>query len=239
MADQSESRLIATFENLAIRNEAKSKEANRPIYDDAVVCRIRLGGDRLQQPVFMAWEQVPGGVEDENGYMVPMTYAEKYKTQYDQFMAGEVQSKSGTPIEALTFLSVGKVKELKSLNIYTAESLASLEGASLKSLGVGGLEWKTKAQAFISSASGNAVVSKLADENAALRQQIEDMKRGAHPGPAPDVAEDHYNASDARVDEWSDYSDDELKGLIRDQTGSLPRGNPKRETLLSMVKELA
>jgi len=230
MADQSESRLIATFENLAIRNEAKSKEANRPIYDDAVVCRIRLGGDRLQQPVFMAWEQVPGGVEDENGYMVPMTYAEKYKTQYDQFMAGEVQSKSGTPIEALTFLSVGKVKELKSLNIYTAESLAALEGASLKSLGVGGLEWKTKAKAFISSASDNAVVSKLADENAALRQQIEDMKRGTHQNSVivPDES-----------DEWSGYTDDDLKSLIRDQTGSLPRGNPKRETLLSMVKELA
>lgn len=236
MADQSESRINARFENLAIRNEAKSKEANRPIYDDAVVCRITLGGDRLQAPVFMAWEQVPGGVEDDNGYMVPMTYAEKYSKQYEQFMRGEIQSKSGTPLEALTFLTAGKVKELKGLNIFTAESLAALEGASLKSLGVGGLEWKTKAAAFIASASDNSVVSKLADENAALRQQIEDMKRGANVSTSVDG---EYLSAAAATDEWSGYSDDELKGLIKDTTGSLPRGNPKRETLLSIVKELA
>jgi len=79
---------------------------------------------------------------DEDGYVVPMMYKEKYAEQYRKFKAGEVQTKDGTPLEALTFLTAARVKEFKALNIYTAESMASLEGASLKSLGQGGLEWK-------------------------------------------------------------------------------------------------
>lgn len=237
MANPNEdTRLIVTFENFPVLNEARSREANRPIYDDMEVCRIRMGGDRLQAPVFPAWAEAPGGGENEDGYIVPMTYAEKYAEQYRKFKAGEVQTKEGTPIEALTFLSAAKVKELKALNIYTAESLASLEGASLKSLGQGGLEWKTKAKAYLDNAAGSANVTKLASENEFLKRQLEELRKERAQWPATQRVTENLGYGDPDQDESK--TDAELKDEIEQKTGSRPRGNPSRETLIKMLQDL-
>lgn len=237
MAAQNEdTRLIVTFENFPVLNEAKSKEANRPIYEDMEVCRIRMGGDRLQAPVFPAWAEAPGGVENEDGYVVPMTYKEKYAEQYRKFKAGEVQTKDGTPLEALTFLTAARVKEFKALNIYTAESLASLEGASLKSLGQGGLEWKQKAKAYLDNAAGSATVTKLASENEFLKQQLEELRKERAQWPATERVTENLGYGDP--DQAESKTDAELKDEIEQKTGSRPRGNPSRETLLKMLQDL-
>lgn len=237
MANPNEdTRLIVTFENFPVLNEARSREANRPIYEDMEVCRIRMGGDRLQAPVFPAWAEAPGGAENEDGYIVPITYAEKYAEQYKKFKAGEVQTKEGTPIEALTFLSAAKVKELKALNIYTAESLASLEGASLKSLGQGGLEWKTKAKAYLANAAGSANVTKLASENEFLKQQLEELRKERAQWPATQRVTENLGYGDP--DQEESKTDAELKDEIEQKTGSRPRGNPSRETLIKMLQDL-
>lgn len=237
MANPNEdTRLIVTFENFPVLNEAKSKEANRPIYEDMEVCRIRMGGDRLQAPVFPAWAEAPGGVENEDGYIVQMTYKEKYAEQYRKFKAGEVQTKDGTPIEALTFLTPARIKEFKALNIYTAESLASLEGASLKSLGQGGLEWKTKAKAYLDNAAGSATVTKQASEIEFLKQQLEELRKERAQWPATERVTENLGYGDP--DQEESKTDAELKDLIEEKTGSRPRGNPSRETLIKMVKDL-
>lgn len=237
MAAQNEdTRLIVTFENFPVLNEARSREANRPIYEDMEVCRIRMGGDRLQAPVFPAWAEAPGGVENEDGYVVPMTYKEKYAEQYRKFKAGEVQTKDGTPIEALTFLTLARIKEFKALNIYTAESLASLEGASLKSLGQGGLEWKQKAKAYIANAAGSANVTKLASENEFLKRQLEELQKERAQWPATERVTENLGYGDTDQDESK--TDGELKDEIEQKTGSRPRGNPSRETLIKMLKDI-
>lgn len=230
-----ETRLIVTFENFPVLNEAKSREANRPIYEDMEVCRIRMGGDRLQAPVFPAWAEAPGGAENEDGYIVPMTYKEKYAEQYRKFKAGEVQTKEGTPIEALSFLTPARVKEFKALNIYTAESLASLEGASLKSLGQGGLEWKTKAKAYLENAAGSANVTKLASENEFLKQQLEELRKERAQWPAGIPEPEAVKAPS----QFADWDDDLIKEWIAEKTGSKPRGNPSHDTLVKMADELA
>lgn len=236
MANPNEdTRLIVTFENFPVLNEAKSKEANRPIYEDMEVCRIRMGGDRLQAPVFPAWAEAPGGVENENGYIVPMTYKEKYAEQYRKFKAGEVQTKEGTPLEALSFLTPARVKEFKALNIYTAESLASLEGASLKSLGQGGLEWKMKAKAYLDNAADNAAVTKLASENEFLKQQLEELRKERAQWPAGEAPTEAKLGSS----QFADWEDDLIKEWIAEKTGSKPRGNPSHDTLVKMADELA
>lgn len=234
MANPNEdSRLVVTFENHSVLNEAKSKEKGRPIYEDMEVCRIRMGGDRLQAPVFPAWAEAPGGMLNDEGYMVPATYKEKYATQYKQFQAGEAQTKEGTPIEALPFLTAAKQKELKSLHIYTAESLASLDGANLKSLGQDGRSWKNQAQAYLDNAAGSAVATRLADENTYLRQRLEELERERAQYPA--AVSQGVPAEDGSLETMSD---EQLKDFIAARSGSRPRGNPNTETLVRMAKEL-
>lgn len=225
-----DSRLIVTFENFPVLNQSRSEAEKRPCYDDMEVCRIRMGGDRLQSPVFPAWAEVPGGVENEDGYVVPMTYKEKYAEQYKKFKAGEAQTKSGTPIEALSFLTQSKVKELKALNIYTAESLASLDGAALKSLGQGGLEWKNNAQVYLDSAAGLSATSKLVDENEFLKKQLEELRKERAQYPA-------VLSAAQEPDEYASLTDAELKDIIEEKVGSRPRGNPARSTLIGILKE--
>lgn len=244
MAAQNEdTRLIVTFENFPVLNEARSREENRPIYEDMEVCRIRMGGDRLQAPVFPADAEASGAVENEDGYFVTMKYKEKYAEQYRKFKAGEVQTKDGTPLEALTFLTPARVKEFKALNIYTAESLASLEGASLKSLGQGGLEWKKKAKAYLDNAAGSAVVTQQASKIEFLERQIEELRKERAQYPAVLSADDERVTEnlgyDKPVSQFADWEDDLIKEWIAEKTGSKPRGNPSHDTLVKMADELA
>lgn len=232
------SRVVASFENFPVVNPSRSKDEGRPVFDDMEVVRIHMSGDRLNAPVFPADAEVPGGIEDEEtGLTRPGTYAEKYAKQYEQFKKGERQTKSGTPIEALPFLTPAKMKELKGLNIYTAEALADLDGQPLKTLGQGGREWKNQAQAYLDNAAGSANVTKLASENEWLKQEIERLRA--------EKTQFQQVIDTDRITEGLGYgtalegkSDDELKDYIKEKTGKRPMGNPSRSTLLSVAQEL-
>lgn len=238
---QEDTRLVVTFESIAVHNEARSRLEGSPKFDDMEVCRIRMGGDRLQTPVFPAWAEAPGGMENDEGFIVPCTYKEKYADQYKRFKAGKTQTQDGTPIEYLPFLTPAKVKELKSLHIYTAESLASLDGQPLKSMGQGGLEWKNQAQAYLDNAQGSAVATKLALENQELRRLLEETRK-EHTAPAAQATErvqENLGYGDAQASEFDSWEDDLLKEYIKDKTGKSPRGNPGHATLVQTAQELS
>lgn len=235
---QDDSRIIATFENFPMVNEGESKAQGRPIFDDLEVVRIHMSGDRLQAPVFPAQSEVPGGIEDpETGLTRPGTYVEKYAKQYEQFKKGIRQTKSGTPIEALSFLTPAKVKELKAQNVFTAEALADLDGQPLKSLGQGGREWKTQARAYLDNAAGSANVTKMASELEFYKAEVERMKA--------EQTQFRQVLDNERVTENLGYgpslegmSDGDLRAYIAEKSGAKPHGNSTRQTLLSMAQEL-
>ena len=237
---QEDTRLVVTFENHSVVNEARSRAEGSPKFDDMEVCRIRMGGDRLQAPVFPAWAEAPGGMEDENGYIVPCTYAEKYAEQYKRFKEGKQQTKDGTPVEYLPFLTPAKVKELKALHIYTAESLADLDGQPLKSIGQGGLEWKNQARAYLDNAKGSAVATKLALENEELRRMLDEARKEHSPPAAQATERVQENLGyDSKPSEFETWEDELLKEHIKEKTGKAPRGNPSHATLVAMADDLA
>lgn len=240
---QEDTRLVVTFENIAVHNEAQSREKGRPVFDDMEVCRIRMGGDRLQSPVFPAWAEAPGGMENDDGFIVPCTYAEKYADQYKRFKEGKQQTQDGTPVEYLPFLTPAKVKELKALHIYTAESLASLDGQPLKSLGQGGRDWKNQAQAYLDSAHGSATATKLALENEELRRLLDEARK-ERTAPAIEGTERvqenlGYGKEADPVSEFESWDDDLLKEYIKEKTGKKPQGNPNHDTLVQTAQELS
>lgn len=235
---QDDSRIIATFENFPVVNEGRSKEEGRPIFDDLEVVRIHMSGDRLQAPVFPAQAEVPGGIEDpETGLTRPGTYAEKYAKQYEQFKKGIRQTKSGTPIEALSFLTPAKVKELKAQNVFTAEALADLDGQPLKALGQGGREWKNQARAYLDNAAGSANVTKMASELEFYKAEVERMK-SEQTQFRQVLDENRLNENLGYGASLEGMSDGELRAYIAEKSGAKPHGNSTRATLLSMAQEL-
>lgn len=244
---QGQHQVVPLFRMHTTYNEAKSKKAGRPIYDEMEVCELRFPANRKTVGVYPAHEPFKYS-DNEHGFAEPITYAMEYSAQYKQFKDGHAQTLTGTPIEELTFLTAGKRLELKALNIYTAEQLAALDGQPLKQLGMNGRSLKDQAQAYLDAAHGSADVTRLAAENAELRETMKRMQAqianlaSPQPAPEPDEAEQgeqpQGNAVSETSSQFEDWSDADLKAWIKDETGDAPRGNPSHATLVSMADQI-
>lgn len=232
-------RVVAIFKNHPKLNKRDSAEKGRPCYDDQEVCEIRFAANRQTVGVFPAhsfagWRTTSDGIQEQ------YTYAMKFPDQYRRFKANQQQVAHGTPVEELPFLTAAKRLELKALSIYTAEALAALDGNELKNLGMGGRELKNQAQAFLDAASGTAGLTKMAAENAGLRQQLEDMRREMQEFMQANGNRNPANSQPTEtLSQFADWEDDLIKEYIAEKTGSKPRGNPNHATLVAMADEIA
>lgn len=233
MKNENDRKIIVTFRNHQMENEGKSKDQGRPIYDDLEVCDIRFPGEQRVWGCFPADEVEPNSTRE---FKRPITYKVAFKDQYDRFKSSLPQTVAGTALADLPFLTEGKRMELRALNIHTAEQLAALDGANLKTLGLGGRELKVQAQAYIDKAGGSAQVTSMALEIERLKQ----MLTGVMEQQARGQTQSGGTADGAKTEKpLEECSDAELKAFIKEKTGEPVRGNPSRETLLSRAAELA
>lgn len=228
MADRDpDANLIVLFKMNAKENPAKSAAAGRPIFDDEESCEIRIPGNRTYVGVYPAASFSNWVVDPFTGAQRPISYAERFAKQYQQFKAGAVQTKSGTPLTVVPFLTEARRAELRALGVLTVEQLALIDGQELKNLGPGGREMKNKAQEYMADASRNAPSTVMIAELEALRAKnaslAEDLER------AKKVID-----ADSQFD---DMSDEQLRAMIASNTGKEVMGTPGRKTLLRMAAE--
>jgi len=157
----------------AVENRSKSAQAGRPIFDDVEMIRIRIAGD--PKSVLVAPAKSASSVRDSISNQ-RMTYAELHAEPYQAFKQGIDYVGSGTPLAELPFITKARAEELKRVNIHTAEALAGLDGANLGKIGMGGRELKEQAQVWLDNAKGSADVTRLAGENAALKEQMDALQ---------------------------------------------------------------
>jgi len=219
--------IVPQFKTTTRKNEKKTAEAGRPIFDEFEVVEVRVSGDNLTRRVFPAHE-VWSKRQNQYGDWEEVTYAQRWPEQYKRFKEGQTQTVSGTPLDELPFLSQAKRSELRALSIYTAEALAELDGNQLKTLGQGGRELKNQAQAYLDNATGSAAVTRMAKEIEELRAQIASMGSDKPAAPATNPVE---------ASAFNDMPDDELKQFIKEASGAAPRGTPSHETLVRMAIE--
>jgi hypothetical protein len=232
------SHLFIEFVTREVQNPLKSQEAGRPVYDDVEFCSIQRVGDQK------TWSWHPAQecsiyVRERGGEGRYVTYAECYYEHYKAFKEGQARAQSGTPVEELPFLTNAKRAELKALNIHTAEALAQLDGTPLTRLGMGGRELKNQAQAYLDRAREGAIDAKLAAQNARLQEEIEKMRvqlanvleRTGGKAPAEEEElEEEPSSLEA-------MSDDDLRALVKEKTGTGVRGRPAHQTLVAMAEE--
>jgi hypothetical protein len=221
--DKNDPLVIPVFKIHTTKNDAKSREAGRPIYDDMEVVEVRFAGDRNKVSVFPALS-ICGEVQDEDGNTRKITYAERWSDQYKRFKAKAQQIAEGTPVDELPFLTQAKRAELKALSIYTAEALAALDGQPLKNLGQGGRDLKNQAQAYLDNASGSANVTRMAAELEELRRTVAELRADKAP------------AGDSQFASWTS---DQLKDWIEEKISERPKGNPSHATLVKRADEIS
>lgn len=216
--------VIPKFMIHTTENKAKSRLANRPIFDDMEVVEVRFAGDRNKVSVFPA-HAICGQLQDEDGDFRPMTYAERWSDQYKRFKAKEQQIMEGTPVDELPFLTQAKRSELKALSIYTAETLAALDGQPLKNLGQGGRDLKNQAQAYLDNAKGSADVVGMASKIADLERLVAELRQDKPAAPG--------------TSEFESWDDSAIKDWIEGKINERPKGNPSHATLVKRADEIA
>jgi hypothetical protein len=219
--------LVVAFKYLALLNQTKTLQEGRAIYDDVEHCEIRVPGAR-DIKVFPATEVTRWTVDPETGEQTKQTYAERFSHQYRQFKAKAQQTKSGTPLAMVPFLSEGKRAELRAQNVYTVEQLASIEGAELKNLGQGGREWKNSAIAFLEEA-------KLGAPNLQLQAELDALK-ARNAILEEDLAAKKAREAQAAPSEFSNMTLDQLREYITINSGQAPLGSLNKPNLIRMAE---
>ena len=224
--------LVVLFKHLAVQNRAKTLAEGRPVFDDEEVCEIRAPGNKdvkvFPANSFARWLDNP-----YTGEQIKQSYAERFTHQYRQFKAHATQTKSGTPLDFVPFLSEGRRAELKAQNVYTVEQLAAVEGAELKNLGPGGRDMKNAAEGFIEETRSAAPNMQMLAELEALKARNaileEDYERRKQMQTAPEGASDN---------EFEAMSLEQLREYIKVNTGQPPHGALNRKTLTRMAQSV-
>ena len=227
--------VVALFKMLAIKDEPESIKQGRPIFEDVEACELRYPGSKnvgcFPATSFSHW------AKDADGTPYKMTYAERFRRQYQQFKAQAVQTKAGTPLTYAMFLTEARRAELRAQNIYTVEQLADIDGIELKNLGMGGREFKNKAQEYLEEARRGAPNSQMIAEleamrakNALLEEDLQSIKSRA--------ANDLQSQAPSSDDKFSGMDMQQLCDFVTTNTGQEPIGAAKmnRKTLERLAR---
>lgn len=209
------------FFTKAVENKNKSRDAGRPIYDDREFIRIRFPADSKRMLVAPANE-----MHYVSHAKAQMTYAERFPASYQAFKDGAEEYVQGTILDEMTSITAAKRAELRAMNVKTVEQLAGLSNDQIKKAGMGARALVEDAKAYLEAAKGAGAM-------AAMQKQIEDLKAqlAATQGATEPVS--------SGPDEFDGFSDEDLKNMIRDAGGSVPRGNAGRATLVGALREIA
>ncbi|TXH51659.1 MAG: hypothetical protein E6Q97_17895 [Desulfurellales bacterium] len=148
-------RLLVKIFLQAVKNEAKSSEAGRPIFDEIPMIQIITPGSR---------DVMVNKLNDK--------YKERFPRHWERFQKGLEQLVEGTPLDEVPFLTVGQIAELKAVNCLTLEHLASMsDQLAQKMMGMHAL--RKKAKDYLDAAAGHAPIAKLQNQVDQLMAQVE------------------------------------------------------------------
>jgi hypothetical protein len=134
---QGDDKLHVRFFKLARIDVLASQAANRPVFKDMDYVEVMIPGDKNNIVVEPVWQQ----------------YKDRFPQKWAQYLAGEEQTASGTPLKVAPFLTPALVEDLKFLKIVTIEQLASLPDTAMNFMGA--QEYKQAAIRYLNVTSSN------------------------------------------------------------------------------------
>jgi len=223
---------VVLFRHQSFKNEDKSRAEGREIHDDVEICEIRFPGAK-------DWKAFPATalstqkiLDPYSGAEKQITYAERFRHQYQQFKAHAAQTKSGTPLEYAPFLTEARRAELRAQNVYTVEQLAAIDGQELKNLGPGGREYKNNAEEYLAEAKAGAPNLQMAAELEALRARNAVLEEDAK-------IKAERAATTPTLPTATDYDDmtiEQLREYIMAHTGIPPTGSLSHKSLKHLAQ---
>lgn len=173
--DRKEKPSLVRFERVPIEDKQESLKQGRYVAKDVDFALVTApySKDVWKSKVKDWFANLENDVRNER---IPQSWYEHYKKSYEAWKNGQELPLVGTPIRGWGVISPAKQEELIRQNILTVELLADMNDEGCRRIGMGSLELKTKARAWLSQLNdkGPATqeIAKLTSENSVLQGQV-------------------------------------------------------------------
>ena len=158
--ENSSSNLFVEFYEESMEIPFKSEAEGRPVYEQREFVRIMVPGDSMN---IIETPATPG-------------HKEEFSRQYERFRKGLKDIVDGSPLSQWPPVNKSQVKEMAHFEIQSVEQLGDLSDSNCKRMGMGYMELRGKARAWLLAAKDGAIVTKQAAENERLQSEIEMLK---------------------------------------------------------------
>jgi len=142
--------LFVEFRHEAVKQDFRSREEGRPVFEDVVFIKIMFPGDKTKTV------DRPAKLKDDDSGPSDIR---RFPAQWQQFQAEESQVGAGMPLAEFPALTKSQVAEFKAMNIHTVEQLSDMSDSQLTWLGA--RELREQARNWLDKAKGNAVEARL------------------------------------------------------------------------------
>lgn len=165
---QKERPAYVRFERVAIEDPIQTAAQGRYIARDVDMAMITPPGSRDIFKIEVGqWLQ--NMKQDVRNMRLPQEWMDQYVTALEKWKAGQDLPLHGTPIKGWGVISPAQQAVLTGIMILTVEDLAQLNDEGLQRIGMGALDLRTKARAWLSQAQDKGP---LTIENAQLKQSL-------------------------------------------------------------------
>lgn len=229
--DNKDLSVTPVFQYITVEDVPASEREGQAVMRTIEAVEVRIAGQRNYAPIF----PVDAVYRREGLRMI--TYAERWADQYADFVAGNSQIASGTPLEMLRPFGITEslLSLCRALKIYSVEALHSLEGQAAKSLGMHANTLKEMAAKYM----GDTPAPVTADDSRIAELEAKIAALMALSGRAPGEAEADAALAAADVEKVSGDVDEyaDLRARYQAAAGTHVRGKPNLETLRKMVAQ--
>lgn len=172
MVDTTERPPLVRFERRGVEDRNESIKQSRYIEKDIDMALVTPAGSR-DVMVHTVEEWMKGIRRSVRESRMPQSWLDRYEDQYRRWKEGEELPVDGTPIKGWGIISPAQQKNLIGINVLTVEDLAKLNDEGLRRVGMGAIELKNKAVAWLRTLDDKGG---LAMENAVLKSENEALK---------------------------------------------------------------
>jgi hypothetical protein len=151
-------KLVVAFYKQAVKNNFKSNQEGRPIFEDKDYIKIIIPGSR-----------------DVTEAPVNEQYKERFPRQWAAYQNKQQIKVEGTPLSELTWMGRSVVAEFNAVNVHTVEQLVGMSDTDGSKF-MGWNQIKQRCERFLQAAKGEAPALKMEKQLADLTKENESLK---------------------------------------------------------------
>lgn len=176
VTDRKDKPAYVRFERLPIEDKAASLREGRWVGKDVDYALITppYSKDIFKQKVPQWFENLENDMR--NG-RIPQEWVDRYRAAYQAWQNGQEMPLHGTPIKGWGVISPAQQESLIRLNILTVEDLQGINDEGIKRIGMGALELRTKATAWLAQLHDKGALTQqmaaVETENTLLKSSVE------------------------------------------------------------------